>query len=86
MVTYHGGQECPVGPYPRYGAAGAVEGWVIDSYECSLLDGHDYSVQYFSAYNGKAVHIAAMPCRMTMLLNGKGGSEVFLKPVPKGPS
>ena len=61
-----------------------VEGRVIDSYEHHLLDGPGNPV-WFHANNGETVHTDAVPCSMTMLLNGGGSSKMLLKSVPKGP-
>ena len=47
------------------------EGWVIHLNKCGLPDGPSNTV-HFPAYNGKAVHIDGMPCRLAVLVNGGG--------------
>ena len=62
-----------------------AEGWVIDSNEHGLLDGPS-DIVHFSAHNEKTVLIDMISCRLTELINGVGGSMVFLKHVSKDSS
>ena len=55
------------------------------TYEHCLFDGHG-NFLHFPVYNGKTVYIYVMSCRLTMLVNGAEGPEMFFKPVSKGPS
>ena len=66
-------------------AQALIEGWVIDPYEHGLLDGPGNAV-HLPIINGQTVHTDAMPQGITMFIDWEGVPEVFLKPVPKGPS
>ena len=54
-----------------------VEGWVIDMDKHHLLDGPGDAV-CFPAYSGESVHTDGVSCRLAVMVNGGGGSKLFL--------
>ena len=61
-----------------------IKGWIIDPDVHSLLDGHG-DVLCLPTHYGEIDHTDGMTRGVTMVIDRRGGPEIFLKPYPKSP-